>query len=259
MRLCPTCSTKNDNAAEFCKGCGASLAEVPISQEDFSAIAGGFLNKAKEVASTGAKKAQQVAADSAAKAKEHRQVAAAQKAEAKAMKQAGDFVDANETVRATLGTSFAQNMLAAGTIKQGSAILTEKRLYYKGDLFSGSGKNLMSIKGAYIVPVEDIGMTSFIYGESTGGKLLGFLLLLVGAGLLPVFLPAGIIAALAGIVFLVKVFLGKSTVFEISFPGGRFRFDVKWYPIADMQNFQRQIYLVKDEYKNTLPDNYETN
>lgn len=253
MKLCPMCSTKNDNSAGFCKSCGANLAEVPVSQGDYSAIAGGVLRKAREVASTGAKKAQQVAADSAAKAKEHHQAVTAQKAEAKAMKQAGDFVDANETVQAALGTSFAQNMLAAGTIKQGSAILTEKRLYYKGNLFSGSGKNLISIKGAYIVPVENISMTSFTYGEGTGGKLLGFLLILIGAAVLFVFPPVGIVAALAGIISLVKFFLGKSTVFEISFPGGRFRFDVKWYPLADMQNFQRQIYLVKDGCNDTCP------
>ncbi len=251
MKLCPTCSTKNDNAAGFCKGCGGSLAEVPVTQEDFSAIAGEIFNKAKEAAGTGAKKAQQAAADSAAKAKEHRQAVAAQKAEAKAMKQAGEFVDPGETARAMLGTSFAQNLMTGGKIKQGSAILTEKRLYYKGNLFSGSGKNLTSIKGEYIVPVEDIGMTSFVFGEGTGGKLFGLLLLLIGAGLLTVFAPAGVVAVLAGIGFLIKTFLGKSTIFEISFPGGCFRFDVKWYPITEMQNFQRQIHLVKDCHNNT--------
>ena len=250
MKLCPKCSTKNDNAVGFCKSCGESLAEVPVTQEDFSAIAGGFLNKAKEAASTGAKKAQQAAAEGAAKAKAHRQEAAAQKAEAKAMKQSEQFVDPSETAKATLGTNYAQNVLAGGKVEQDSAVLTEKRLYYKGDLFSGSGKNLMSIKGEYIVPVEDISMTSFVHGESTGGKLFGLLLILVGTGLFFVFPPAGIVAALAGVVFLIKGFLGKSTVLEVSFPGGRFRFDVKWYPIADMQDFQRQIHLVKDHYKN---------
>lgn len=249
MKLCPKCSIKNDNAAGFCKSCGESLAEVPVTQEDFYAITGGFLNKAKEVASTGAKKAQQVAADGAAKAREHRQEAATQKAETKAMKQSGQFVDPSETAKATLGTNFAQNVLTSGKVKQGSAVLTEKRLYYKGNLFSGSGKNLMSVKGEYIVPIEDISMTSFVHGESTGSKLLGLLLILVGAGLFFVFGPAGTVVALAGVVFLIKGFLGKSTVLEVSFPGGRFRFDVKWYPIADMQDFQRQIHLVKDHYK----------
>ena len=155
MKLCPNCSTKNDNTAGFCKSCGKSLAEVPETQEDISAIAGSFFNKAKEAASAGAKKAQQVATDSAAKAKEHRQEVTAQKAEAAAAKESGEFIDPSETTRATLGSSFAQNVLAGGKVAQDSAVLTEKRLYYKGDLFSGSGKNLMSIKGEYIVPVEE--------------------------------------------------------------------------------------------------------
>lgn len=250
MKLCPKCSTKNDNVAGFCKSCGESLAEVSVTQEDLSALAGDFLSKAKEAAIIGAKKAQQAASDGASKMKGHRQEAATQKAERKMMKQSGQFVDPSETAKATLGANFAQNVMTSGKMKQGSAVLTEKRLYYKGELFSGAGKNLMSIKGEYIVPVENISMTSFVHGESTGGKLFGLLLVLVGAGLFFVFQPVGIIAVLAGIVFLIKGFLGKSTVFEISFPGGLFRFDVKWYPIADMQDFQRQIHLVKDHYKN---------
>ena len=251
MKLCPICSEKNDNTAGFCKGCGASLAEVPVIQEDFSSIAGSFLNKAKDVASSGVKKAQQAAADSTAKVKEYHQAVAAQKEEAKAMKQAGGFIDSSETAIATLGTNFAQNLLAGGKIKQGSAVLTEKRLYYKGDLFSGTGKNLMSIKGEYIVSVEDISLTSFVYRESTGYKLFGFLLLFIGIVLSFQVPPLGVIIALAGILFLIKTFLGKSTIFEISFPGGRFRFDVKLYPITDMQNFQHQIHLVKDDRKNS--------
>lgn len=253
MKICSTCATQNKNSALFCEKCGASLADVAETAPDVVGAAGDLLNKAGGLFSTGAKKAKEAAAgaqkaasENMAKAQEQRQEKAARRAEA--AKKDAVFVDQSETAIATLGTNFAQNVLAGGKVKQGSAILTEKRLYYKGDLFSGSGKSLMSIKGEYIVPVEDISMTSFVHGEHTGGKLFGLLLLVVGAALFFLFAPAGVVAALAGIVFLIKGFLGKSTVFEISFPGGRFRFDVKWYPISDMQDFQRQIHLVKDHY-----------
>lgn len=246
MKLCPNCSAKNENSAGFCKSCGSSLAEVSVKQEDFSSIAGNLFSKAKEAASAGAKKAQQAAAEGAARAMEHRQEVAAHKAEAAAMKKAEAFIDPTETVRATLGSNFAQNALTTGKVVQGSAVLTEKRLYYKGDLFSGTGKNLMSIKGEYIVPVGDISMTSFVHGENTGVMLVGIVIFLVGLPLLFLFPPAGIVVFLAGIVFFAKGLLGKTTVFEIPFPGGRFRFDVKWYPIANMREFQRQIHLTKD-------------
>lgn len=63
-------------------------------------------------------------------------------------------------------------------------------------------------------------------------------------------LAVGVLLLFAGIALLIKAFTGASTVFEISFPGGAFRFDVKWYPMVDMQDFQRQIMLMKDHVKN---------
>ena len=59
-----------------------------------------------ETASAGAKKAQQIAADGAAKVEEHRQEVATQKAEAAAVKNAKEFIDPSETVKATLKTNF---------------------------------------------------------------------------------------------------------------------------------------------------------
>lgn len=41
----------------------------------------------------------------------------------------------------------------------------------------------------------------------------------------------------------------ESIVATISFPGGSFGFDVKYYPIADIRDFQRQLHLLKDYRK----------
>lgn len=259
MKLCPKCSTKNDNAAGFCKSCGESLAEVPVTQEDFSAIAGGFLNKAKEAASAGAKKAQQAAAEGAAKAKEHRQEAAAQKAEARAMKDSEKFVDSIETSKATLGNNYLQNILAGGKAKRGAAILTEKRLYYYGKCYdsldTGNGflARLFSTKSATeesVVPVEDISQTVLIHTRPTGQLWTAILLLLVGIAAFFMLPPAGIICLIAALVFFIRWFIHKETVFVIAFPGGKYRFSTTWYPISDIRDFQRQIHLVKDHYKN---------
>lgn len=249
MKLCPKCSAKNDNDASFCKNCGESLAEVPVTQEDISAIAGSFFNKAMETASAGAKKAQQVAADGAVKVEEHRQEVAAQKAEATAAKSAEEFIDPSETVKATLKASFVQSMLTGEGVEKSSAVLTEKRLYCKGELFSGSGKSISSVKGEYVIPVEDISMTSFIHGQDIGGRIIGIILLLIGVVLVFSFPPIGIISILAGVIFFFKSILDTSNILEVWFPGGHFRFDVKWYPLADMQEFQRQIHLARDSLK----------
>lgn len=161
-------------------------------------------------------------------------------------KQTNQFIDPDETVIATLGTNYAQNMLSGGGVAQGSAVLTEKRLYYKGDLFLGAGK----IRGEHIVHIRDISMTSFVQRENIWFMLFGFLFVAIGIALLSKkFL--GFSCILIGIIFATAGFLGKSTILEVSFPGGRFRFEVKWSSISSMQNFQRQIHLQKDRYYET--------
>lgn len=160
------------------------------------------------------------------------------------------LVDLNERVLATLDTKYIQNVVVDGKMANNSAVLTEKRLYYKGALFTGATETI----GEYIVPISDISMTGFVLSENILFKLLGFFLAAIGVilfatGLFGDFdgiLKFGIFFVLAGIVCLITSFLKKCSVFEVSFPGGRFRFDAKWYSVADLQNFQRLIHLQKD-------------
>ena len=67
MKECPSCKTKNRNDAEFCTECGADLKDVPATTDEWAAAAGSLLNKAKEVAATGAKKAKEAAQTGTAK------------------------------------------------------------------------------------------------------------------------------------------------------------------------------------------------
>ncbi len=250
MKICPKCAAQNKNSAAFCEKCGESLADVLETAPDIAGTAADLFGKAKKAAQAGAEKAQKAVAEGKAKSQERQQEKAVQRAE-KATKGLV-FVDPEETAVATLGSSFTQNIMAGGKVKQGSAVLTQKRLYYRGKLFSGTGRSMMTVEGEYIVSIEDITLTSFLHGESSGGKLFGLLLLLAGAVVaVPLrLIPVGAVLAAAGLVFLIKGFLGKSTILEVSFPGGRFRYDVKMYPIADMEDFQRQIHLMKDHIKN---------
>ena len=57
------------------------------------------------------------------------------------------------------------------------------------------------------------------------------------------------VLAPVGLVSIIIHFLHRGTTFEISFPGGKYLFPVKYYPIADMRDFQRQLHLMKDHLK----------
>lgn len=209
MKLCPKCAEMNENAAEFCKNCGESLAEVPATQEDIFAIAGGFLGKAKEAAS----------------------------ARTKAIEQPVEFVDQDESMTAVIGTNYLQNFLSGGNVEKAVGVLTQKRFYFKGRSFVGSGKDLESTTQEGVVSIEDISYTNFIHSNPTG-FLISAIVFTIGIVTIPI-----------ALYFYVKYFISRQTLFVVSFPGGSFGFDIRYYPIADIRDFQRQLHLMKDHIK----------
>lgn len=167
------------------------------------------------------------------------------------------FVDQSETPVATIGSNYLQNYLSGGEVKQGVGILTQKRFYYKGQNFSGSGKDMKHTTEEGVVSIEDITYTMFSHIRNTGMLIFGVVLAVFGAFLfmgsyntrsdLMGFTGMGLMAA--GLFFIVSYFINRRSLFVVSFPGGSFGFDVRYYPIADIRDFQRQLHLLKDHRK----------
>ena len=171
------------------------------------------------------------------------------------------FVDQSETPVATIGSDYLQNFLSGGKVERGIGVLTQKRFYYKGHNFSGTGKALKSITEKGVVSIEDISFTMFKYSRHVGWLIFGAFLAVIG---FYTFLmefstvsingsgasfPVSLIVLAASIPFFVGYFTKRQTLFQISFPGGCFVFDVRYYPISEVRDFQRQLYLMKDHIK----------
>lgn len=274
MKECPSCKAKNRNDADFCTECGADLKDVPATADEWASAVGDFLNKAKTAATTGAKKAREAAQTGAAKVQKAMEDAD-QKAEA--AKAAGVsaggwdtavefqtsaagapkgrstlFVDQSESVVSTIGNNYLQNFLSGGSVEKGVGVLTQKRFYYKGRNFSGEGKAMKNTTEEGVVSIEDITFTMFSHTRHIGALVFAILLTLVGVCLLPsgeVGGPIGMIVLAASLPFYIMYFVNRQTLFLISFPGGSFGFDIRYYPIADIRDFQRQLHLLKDHRK----------
>ena len=274
MKECPSCKAKNRNDAAFCTECGADLKDVPATADEWAVAAGDFLNKAKAAATTGAKKAKEAAQTGAAKVQKAMEDADQKTEAAKAAgvssggwdtavefqtSAAGAtkgrstlFVDQSESVVSTIGNNYLQNFLSGGSVEKGVGVLTQKRFYYKGRNFSGEGKAMKNTTEEGVVSIEDITFTMFSHTRHIGALVFAILLTLVGVCLLPsgeVGGPIGMIVLAASLPFYIMYFVNRQTLFLISFPGGSFGFDVKYYPIADIRDFQRQLHLLKDHRK----------
>jgi len=237
-----------------------------------------LFGKAKDAASAGAKKVQETAQAGMKKAQqtmdsmeEKMEVAKAGKVAAGGWDRAmetqsytptggavpqgggsGMLVDQSESIVATIGSNYLQNYLSGGGVGKGIGILTQKRFYYKGRNFSGTGKAVKSTTEEGVVSIEDITFTMFSHTRHIG--LLAFAVLLTCAAVFFFAMghgmrPFGVIGLVAALAFYIMFFVKRQTLFLVTFPGGGFGFDIKYYPIADIRDFQRQLHLLKDHRK----------
>ncbi len=104
-----------------------------------------------------------------------------------------------------------------------------------------------------VVSIEDITFTMFTYTRHIGLLLFAILLTIAGAitciGIADPLKPIGAVLLLAALAFYVLFFVNRQTLFLVSFPGGGFAFDIRYYPISDIRDFQRQLHLLKDHRK----------
>ena len=160
------------------------------------------------------------------------------------------LIDPSERILATIGSDFLQSFLSGGSVKNAVGVLTQKRFYYKGHNFSGPAKDLRSVTEEGVVSIEDVIATSFSYTRYIAILVYAiFLTMLAVAGFFA-FPQLGLILLLVAVIFYTVYFVKRQTLFRVSFPDGNaFTFDVRYYPIADIRNFQRQLHMVKDSRK----------
>lgn len=275
MKECPSCKAKNKNDAALCTECGADLKDVPATADEWAAAAGDFLNKAKAAATTGAKKAKEAAQTGAAKVQKAMEDADKKAEATKAagvsaggwdtavdtptsapvggapQKGSSILVDQSEQIVATIGNNYLQNFLSGGSVEKGVGVLTQKRFYYKGRNFSGEGKAMKNTTEEGVVSIEDITLTMFSHTQHIGALIFAILLTVVGVFFLIISGMEAMcpILLVASAPFYIIYFLNRQTLFKISFPGGSFGFDIRYYPIADIRDFQRQLHLLKDHRK----------
>ena len=189
------------------------------------------------------------------------------------------FASNNEKYVASLGNGYIMNYIAHKAMKKGFAILTDKRVYFKGSCLSGKGKTLIKTNEERTIDVKNITGSGFIYRKYWGiiiAMLLSILVTLAGNVLAIVFglnvlseaiygskydlLINKILVSSTTIVswaFLIPLFmicckgfkdylLKRKTLFRIEYAGGCIAFDVSFYAKAEIEDFQKQLRRVKD-------------
>lgn len=166
------------------------------------------------------------------------------------------FVSPEERPVAVLGNNAAETFLSTGVLGNGFAVLSNKRVYFRGRCFTRTGKRFSIRSEERVVDVQNITGTGFIYNDPTWLAVLATIFAVLSlfafgeAVKWPgyrwlYFLVALSVAGICGIFYQVK----RRTLFEISFAGGGIAFNVSWFPKEEAQFFQKNLKLVGDALK----------
>lgn len=200
------------------------------------------------------------------------------------------FVNKEEKYLSSLGNGYIMNFIANRSLKRGFAVISDKRVYFRGSCYSGQGKNLKQTEEERTVDIKDITGSGFIYTKYIG-ILLGLFIILTtvligsilvlcnGYGSVLYYWRNGTLlrrinsnigefismSAIAGIcipfvIFCFSMFLNylkkRKTLFQIQYAGGNIAFDVSFYAKAEIEDFQKQLRRAKDYVsKNAISPN----
>ena len=153
----------------------------------------------------------------------------------------------DEVMLCALGSSFAQSFFATGRINKGFAILSNKRVYFKGKAFIKKNNRYQIQKEERTVDIKDITGTGFVYDKYL--FLIGLALVCFSAALLQILyesLSGAIVSIVLGLVFLLLYKKLKKNIFQISFAGGSIGFNTYWATQEEIKNFQKKLRETKD-------------
>lgn len=172
------------------------------------------------------------------------------------------FASPEEHLVAILGNNMAQKFFATGVIEEGFAVLSDRRLYFKGTCLLRRGRRFSKIHEERTVDVVNVTGTGFVHIDPSLLEwiawlcwAIGSMLVLAGGvnslynkywdALLLIGLGLGFFGLILHLIYKVK----KRTIFEVAFAGGGIGLDASWIDMQEAEFFQKNIKLVGDNLK----------
>lgn len=176
------------------------------------------------------------------------------------------FMSPDEKLVATLGNNYIQNYLHNGSVRNGFAVVSDKRAYFYGTSYTisynGRGNpNANKMSRSQVVDLKDVTGSGFIRMVNIGYAILAWALVIISIFLIMLLYDIeeglaviGGLAALSAILFLIyKYYDNKLSLISIQYAGGEIAFDIRWFSGQEINNFHQQLRLAKDK----AVENYE--
>lgn len=236
MKYCTSCGAQNEDHASFCCACGAAFSGAATNASE---------NQAQ---------ANPVGTDMASMVNP-----------ADAAKLTRLFhLSSDERIIASIGNNYLQNLLSGASVSKTIAVATNRRLYYHGRAFDVGSAKVSRATASASVLLKDISFTGLIHSNPVWKKVLalvacafaafcalGFFVAISegdGANIVTGFIMFAISAALS-VLFFRSYKATAGTMFWVYFPGGKLRFNMKYYSEKEREVFQECLTRLVDQAK----------
>ncbi len=164
------------------------------------------------------------------------------------VQQAPSFVSEDEVFLAGIGNSMGQNFFAGGGMLSTSAVVTNRRIYFKGTALGTSGRGFAKSKISKVIRLEDVTGTGVFTRDYLFLLIFGCIFAFLGIPLAIAF-QKGYIAFLGfflGGMMILTYFLSKTKILKIEYPGGGLSFSIKLISADACETFMRAVHYAKD-------------
>ncbi len=151
----------------------------------------------------------------------------------------GDTVEPSERVMASLGNSYATTALSGGGFGKTSLFFTNKRVYAKYKEYTTKGKSNVDA----IIDLKEISGTLLSQSNPIALMVIGVLIALLGFGTAAMAVnpvPA-IVGIIIGGIFVIRWWLHRTVLMEISFQGDRISIMLKGYSYETANQFHKSL------------------
>lgn len=170
----------------------------------------------------------------------------------------GTVSDPRENIIATLGNGYSQSFISTGIIAKNSFLLTDKRVYFNGRVYTGLGLKA-NYYGQEIVDLKDITGTGFQKVNPIIYILMGILNFILSIVFFAISsnynmrttgVVLGIVFLVISLVCILLYVIGRKTVFYIKYAGGIIMLDLRFISYNEAIEFNRTLRICKDNITN---------
>ena len=160
--------------------------------------------------------------------------------------QGGDFGTPDESLIMKIGSGYVENFLSGVGMRNNTAILTNKRVYYSGKSYASFGIGVKRCKAVQSVDLKDITGTGIYSVFNLALMIIGIIIADASLVLMLKIYGAFLIPLIIGLLFILIPFFTARTMLRIDYAGGYIALNMRKFSRAECTAFQKAVMAAKD-------------